>query len=255
MCKLTDNKFIPCRNCPNRSKGGPMLGYYYDKLNGFDIVKECDCHRKWRLEQEFNRELILSNINPDYTLDNYVGTKSINDIEALKTILMYPDKFIYKKMIYIYGPNGCQKTTMCQALGKELIKKGYSVQYQTMNEIITALVQSFDDPNQEQKDYLIQRCSNCDFLIIDESFDIKKVTLYNSGFQIPFLDNFIRSRFDINKKTIIFISNKKQDMIAKEGFGASMESLIERNTRQSTLFFNDVWVENANKIDRFGLFK
>lgn len=255
MCKLTENKFIPCRSCPNRIKGGPIPGYYYDELNGFPIVKECDCHIKWRHEQELNRELVLSNVNPDFTFDDYVGTKSLQDLNALKQIAENPEKFNYKKMIYVYGPNGVQKTSMCQALGKELIQKGYKVQYQSMNEIINALVKSFNDPDQDQKDYLIQRCASCDFLIIDESFDIKKVTLYNSGFQLPFLDNFLRSRFDINKKSIIFISNKKQTEIEKEGFGQSLQSLIERNTRQSTLMFNDMWIENANKIDRFGLFR
>jgi len=250
-----NDQFIPCRNCPNIKLGGPRAGYYYSKLNGLDIARECDCHKKWRLDQELNNELTLSNINPDFTFDDYVGTHSLDDVNALKQIAENPEKFKYKTMVYVYGPNGTQKSSMCQALGKALIEKGYKVQYQTMNEIINALVKSFDDPNQEQKDYIIHRCSDCDYLIIDESFDIKKVTLYNSGFQLPFLDNFIRSRFDISKKSIIFISNKRQDQINTEGFGPSLQSLIERNTKQSTLIFNDLWINNVNKIDRFGLFK
>ena len=107
---------------------------------------------------------------------------------------------------------------------------------------------------------------DCDFLIIDEAFDLKKSTIFASGYQIHYLDNFIRNRFEINKKSIIFISNVLPRDIAsippsrpkeapREGFGQSLQSLVERNVRESTLMFNDVWTENVNVIDRLGLFK
>lgn len=255
MCKLTDNKFIPCRKCPNREAGGPEAGYYYDEVDGFKVVRECECHIRWRRQQELNRRMFLSNINPDFTFDDYVGTKSLNDLAALRKIAADPERFMYKKMVYVYGPNGCQKTSMCQCLGKSLIEQGYDVMFFTMNEILTALVRSFNDSDQERKDYLIKRCNECDFLIIDESFDVSKVTIYNSGYQLPFLDGFIRSRFDIGKKSIMFISNIKPEAIDQERFGVSLQSLIERNTRQSTLVFEDYWATNVNRINRLELFR
>jgi len=258
MCKQKKNEFIPCRSCPNLTKGGPAKGYYYDEVNGYQVIKECSCHKKWRKEQELALKLEQSNIRPDYTFDNYVGTKSLRDLNALKTVAENPDRFLYKTMIYLYGPNSCQKTSMVQSLGKELIMKDFTVMYTTMKDLISAIIvgsETFEDPAKEDKDYLLKKCTECDFLIIDEAFDKEKVKIYNSGYQIPYLDNFIRTRFEIGKKSIIFVSNKKQEEIESEGFGKSLQSLVERNTRSSTLIFNDVWSVSKNSINRFGLFE
>lgn len=266
MCKV--RKFIPCRNCPNRTKGGPQPGYYYSTLNGAQVVIECDCHKKWLTESKLEATLINSNLVSDFTFDNYCGNKSREDLECLKTVAEYPERFMYKKMIYLYGPNGTQKTSMVQALGKELVKKGYTVQYTLMSDLITNLVNDFSDSQstKDNKEYFINKCLDCDFLIIDEAFDLKKVSIYASGYQIPYLDTFIRNRFDINKKSILFVSNRHPSEIAnvppqrpgevqKEGFGISLQNLVERNTKQSLLIFNDVWIDNVNLIDRKGIFK
>lgn len=246
--------FIQCRNCPRKGKDGPSVGYYYDTVGDYKVIKECSCHKKWRESAELERKMISSGVVPDYTFEDYCGYKSIRDLNALRQIAEYPDKFLYKTMIYVYGPNSCQKTSMCQALAKELILKGYKVQYTFMYDLLSALVKNFDDPHQEEKDYLVQRCADCDFLFLDESFDKKKVTVFNSGYQLPFLDNFLRSQFEIEKKTIIFISNKMPSQIEEEGFSSSLQALVERNVRNSTLEFQDKWIENANKLDRLGIF-
>ena len=48
------------------------------------------------------------------------------------------------------------------------------------------------------KDSLIgKKYLECDFLIIDDSFDKKKATIFKSGYQIPFLDEFLRTRLEI----------------------------------------------------------
>lgn len=246
--------FIQCRNCPRREKDGPAVGYYYDKVDGYQVIKECSCHKKWREEVTLTQNMIQSGVVPDYTFDNYCGHKSLRDLNALRKIAEYPDRFVYKTMIYVYGPNSCQKTSMCQALAKDLIMKGYKVQFTYMSDLVSALVKEFDDPHQEKKDYLIQRCADCDFLFLDESFDKTKVTIFQSGYQIPFLDNFLRSQFEIEKKTIIFISNILPNQIEEAGYSPSLQALIERNVKNSTLKFQDKWIDNVNKYDRLGLF-
>ena len=266
MCVET-KKFIPCRKCPSKN-GGPQPGYYYDTLEGYTVIKECSCHKKWREDAELALTFNESNIAPDYTFDNYCGTKSFVDLNCLRMIAQNPEKFTYKKMVYLYGPNGCQKSTMVQALGKELILKGYTVHYTLMSDLITNLVSDFSDTeeNKEKKEYFVNRCMNCDFLIIDEAFDLDNVSIYASGYQIPYLDSFIRNRFEIGKKSIIFVSNKAPKEISevtvpkggdssRKGFGKSLQSLVERNTKQSTLVFRDVWLDSVNQIDRMGLFK
>ena len=102
---------------------------------------------------------------------------------------------------------------------------------------------------------MVRKALEADLLIVDESFDKSKLTLYKSGYQIPFIDRFIRERFEINKKAIIFISNKEPTQIEEQGFGFSLESLIRRNVRESTLNFFDTYIDNCNTIDRKGLFR
>jgi chromosomal replication initiation ATPase DnaA len=260
-------EFVQCRNCPRIKSDGPEPGYYYKKVGNYTFIQECDCHKRWREDSAKEAEMIASNITYDFPFENYVGKKSLKELECLKKISRNPDFFRDKKMIYIWGPNGCQKTSMVQALGKELILKGYTVQYTLMSNLITNLVSDFSesDSAKEKKDYFIKRCMDCDFLIIDEAFDSKKITLYASGYQIPYLDTFLRTRFEINGKSIIFVSNVSPRNIAdvplsrngeqvKQGFGTSIQNLIERNVKQSELLFQDVWVENVNKLDRTELF-
>jgi DNA replication protein DnaC len=157
-------------------------------------------------------------------------------------------------MVYLWGYNGSQKTSMAQACAKEIVKQGYSVHYVVMNSLVNALM--YKEGNEEDNS-LIKRCLDVDLLIIDVSFDAKKVTLYKSGYQIPYLDNFIRQRFEIDKKSILFISNKLPNEIEKQGFDFSIQNLVERNTRNSLLKFEDIYFEQEGIgiPDRLGLFK
>lgn len=249
------NKFVPCRNCPRRLKGAPSnipQGFYYDKIQGTDVLIECKCHKEWRKNKDLNYKLRRANLTPEFTLGDYKGEKSIRDINALKVVAKDFERFRHK-MIYLWGPNGTQKTSMVQALGKELIKQDYSVKYLLMQDLINTLMPDFNDKDEVKKE-LTQKYQQCDFLIIDEAFDKTKVTLYNSGYQIPFLDSFIRSYFDINKGSILFVSNKKPEEISEQGFGDSLQNFVQRNTRTSFLMFEDKYMDNANKLDRLSLF-
>jgi len=254
MCK--EKSFIPCRTCPTRdvSKASFMEGYYFDEVDGCKVLVECKCHKKWRETRELERKLVASNLITEYGFDDYKGTESIEDVKALKEFVNHFDKYS-KSMLYIYGKNGTQKTSMAMAAGKELVGKGYKVQYVLMNNLLTSLVTDFDKKDQEVKDIFIKKCEDCDLLIIDEAFDKEKSVIYKSGYQVPFLDNFLRERFDINKKAVLFISNHQPSEITTQGFSGSLQSLVERNTKRSLLIFKDVYTENANQIDRLGLFR
>lgn len=248
-------KFVHSRACPYRNMPGPMPGYYYTEKDGFRVAKECDCHIQWRKQNALDIKLKNAGLEADFTFDDYKGEKSLASFKALKEFTDNFQKYAYKTMLYMYGPNGTMKTSMAQACGKQLIENGYTVKYILMNTLLNNLVKSFNDPNQDLKDAFIQQCLNVDLLIIDECFDKSKVTLYSTGYQLPFLDSFLRSRFEMGKKPILFISNKRPDQIEQEGFGPSIESLVKRNTQSSTLEFLDSWTDNANQIDKLGLFK
>ena len=254
MCSTKD--FILCRSCPQRTNGKPSNvpnGYYYDTVNNVSILRECKCHREWRESHELDIKLEAANLVSDYTFEDYRGSQSLQDLNALKTVAEDFERFQYKKMIYLYGNNGTQKTSMAQALGKELIKRGYTAQYLLMQELINNLMPDFNAEG-SVKEAFIKKCNSVDLLIIDEAWDKRKVTLYNSGYQIPFLDNFLRTRFELNKGSILFISNRRPDEIASQGFGESLQSFITRNTQNSFLIFADKYIENVNQLGRLALF-
>lgn len=256
MCSKVKKEFILCRNCPQRTQKKPSNvpnGYYYDILNGVQVLRECDCHVNWRKSLELEYAYEKANLMTEFTFNDYKGTKSLNDKKALESIANNFEKFSNRKMIYLYGTNGTQKTSMSFALGRALVEKGYKVYYLLMQELLNNLLPDFNQSD-ENKKAIITRYQEADFLIIDESFDRNKVTLYNSGYQIPFLDNFLRSRFDINRGSIMFVSNIKPEDISSQGFGDSLQNFIIRNTRNSFLIFEDKYIENANKIDRLALF-
>lgn len=249
--------FIPCRVCAG--KPGPFPGFYYIKKQGVLCAVECECHKHWEAVQTLERKLTDANIwlNLEYEpLQHYKGR---NSLEEVQNLLFYVNNFENRfkdKMIYMFGINGTQKTTLAMWVGRELIKRGRSVYYTLMENLTIALSPDFSSKDGENaKKRLIEKALDVDLLIIDESFDRTKMTIYKSGYQIPLLDSFLRNRFDIEKKAIIFISNKPPTSLVESGFGESLQSLISRNTRESTLIFKDEYIKEANTIDTKGLFK
>ena len=93
-----------------------------------------------------------------------------------------------------------------------------------------------------------------DLLILDESFDKFKVNIFNTGYQLPFLDSFLRSKFEVGKKCILFISNVPPNNISQNGFGDSLQSLVERNVATSTFIFKDKFSRNAVELEHLALF-
>ncbi len=205
------------------------------------------------MARRLNEANVWTNLDYDPSKD-YRGIKSVEDVNALQTYVSLFDKKFADKMVYIYGPNGTQKTTLVMWLARELIKKQKTVLYTLMETLSVSLAPDFKAEDNARERF-IQRALDVDLLIIDEAFDRSKMTIYKSGYQIPFLDRFFRERFDIARRAIIFISNKPSDSIAASGFGDSLQSLVLRNTDQSTLTFEDRYIKNANTIDSKGLFK
>jgi hypothetical protein len=127
----------------------------------------------------------------------------------------------------------------------------YKAQYLLMNTLVKLLMNA---ERNEEAQIEIEKLLDSDLLIIDESFDTKKLTIYKSGYQIPFLDSFIRDR--INKqKGIIFISNVDSFDIDKNIFGISLYDLINRQIEldKSNVHFPSVY-RDKKIIDNKGLF-
>lgn len=247
--------YIPCRNCAN--KKGPEPGYFYVKVNGFNAVQECQCHVTWRETEEMYRLAKEANVYTELTFKDYKGDLSRTDLRCLQKVSENPEKFLDRgSMIYIYGPNGTQKTSMVKVLGYSLIKSKYSVYYTRMNELIQTIIDAsgFNNGESLAAENSYNKLLSSDFLIVDESFDKNKITLYRSGYQIPYLDNFIRERYESRRKPIIFVSNIKPDSIDENLFGKSLKDLIVRSTAESCLEFYDRFAVNRINTSRTALF-
>lgn len=135
--------------------------------------------------------------------------------------------------LYVWSPrNGTQKTTLVSTLGKELLAAGYNVRFVLMSSLTRLLAKEDFAESREQ----INSYRRADFLIIDDAFDTRKMTVYKSGYQIPYLDNFLRERLEVHARATAFTSNIPPENISEEVFGKSMRELIRRTTHPSVEF-------------------
>jgi len=280
-------KYTQCRLCKGKNGKVGQPGYIQkfilaaDGVTQVETFEECKCHKEWRENNRIESEAKRAGLNPkwkDFDINkDYVGEKSIGNV---KRIQKYVDRFINEKdekildvlkssCLYIYGPNGTQKTTIANWIGYEMIRNNKKVKYILMNDLIKMLLDS--DFSNEEAQAKIDKILDCDCLIIDEAFDSDKVTIYRtSKFQFPFLDTFLRNRIQGRNKGIIFISNVKMNEIdaetIKDKWGtehqnkfASAKSLADLTQRNVTLCngymeFYDNYLENKNNINIEDLF-
>lgn len=227
------NNYQPCRKC----KGEKYI-YSTDK-NGQEVAIPCECYKDFLNSERLKLYLQKANIPSsvlDYDVNTYIGTRSENNVIKLKKFINEFTEKYYKIHLFLYGTSGTQKTTLSYWIGRELIKQNKAVQYVYMNELIKLLQnETFDESSQD----VIIKYYNCDCLIVDRAFSKDQITLYKSGYQISFIDTFLRKRMEQLNKSIIFVSNIKINEISKNGFPYDMEDLIKRNTIQTQLFFED----------------
>jgi len=229
--KNTFTSFVPCENCEN--------GYLYirSKKNG-NHAKRCSCYTEFLKKRYSEIDLFNSGLSRsiyEYDIDTYIGVKSKHEILKVERYINNFDKIFRSAYLYMYGPNGTQKTTIAQYIGRELLRQHFSVKYVLMNEMIKNLTK---EGFEEHVQNTINAYYDVDCLIIDEAFDKEKILWYKSNFQLNFLDTLLRKRIDQLNKAIIFVSNKTVSSI-NSNFNSSIHDLIKRNTRNTTLIFED----------------
>lgn len=254
--------FQSCLRCIDRD--GPQPGFYYetDLVTGRIHVRECPCHLEWKNTQRLILRAKKANIW--YTEDilkydptkDYLGTLSKKNVYNLQKYLdkVGSDRRFAEASLYMYGPNGTQKTYLAHWFGLSLLRKKYSVKYQLMNQILGKLTSGFENDDDNKK--FRQELLDVDMLIIDEAFSKDKVTVYKSGYQIPFLDSLLRERGDTLKKGTLFISNQPPTAIASQGFSESLQDFITRKTLPINSIFEmkDVYLKNKTSFDVDKLF-
>jgi hypothetical protein len=249
---MTNLKFTPCRRCKHDILKDPSdrvpEGFYKDPDKLGNII-ECSHHTVWRKSIEKYKIFIRNGFREDtWELkypDNYVGEKSRSNLDrVLKFIEVFKtNERARSSTLYIEGPQGCQKTLISSFIGAELTRAGFNCKFIVMNNLIKKL-SNWDDEVQHWVDDL---ATTSDLIVYDESFDLDKLTLYKSNYQIPFLDTFLRSV--LRKCSNVFISNVPPDSIDSR-FGPSIRDLILREVKffDSDLRFEDNWRFENNKI-------
>lgn len=206
-----------------------MDKYVEKEINGeIYLVK----NPAWNIEQqkvieEYNiRSANLPMHVKGLTLDDYVSHDRIIPRKLSIYIADFDVKF---KNIHLYfwsHENGTQKTTTAGIVGNLLLKAGKSVQFISMGDLIKKLQsEQFDEDLSSSIDIY----KTCDFLIIDDAFDKRKATMYKSGWQISFLDQFLRYRLETVRLATCFTSNFSISEIDENTFGVSIKKLIERS--------------------------
>lgn len=243
-------EFKPCGKCKD--------GYIYksDPTGFFQTAIECECHKKWIAENQLEKKYKHNGFDMrhyNYSPRSYAGTKSVKDKDRL---INYVQQFdlnpeVRKLIVYMYGPNGTQKSTLASWVGKSLLSKGYSVRYFLMNDLIKLLMDA-EDFNEERKikaQSIIEKLENTDLIIIDEAFDKDKVKLYKSGFMNSFVDSWIRKRVGQLNKGILFVSNAKVEDIEDNGFSHSIKDFVEREVKLKDCYlqFLDNYLQSTTK--------
>lgn len=213
----------------------PKFRFY--SLDGEEFAVPTKEYKEFLLEKEISR---LEKEEGEFkrTLADYVGKDLPGNLPKLRR---YVDEFSskYKKhSIYIWSRyNATQKTTISRALIRELkLKYGTGVNcfFVLANVLMSDLKNSEFSEESHAK---IELYRKADFLVIDDAFTGDKVTKYQSGYQISFLDTFLRERLEVTRKATCFTSNIPVTEIGKF-WGNSIQSLMNRSTY--SFEFNDV---------------
>lgn len=162
----------------------------------------------------------------DLTLRDYIGSNRSIPRKLTKYVSEFDSKYRNIHLYFWSHENGTQKTTTASIVGKELLAQGKTVRFILMGELLSLLtdLDRKEDAQSRRQDLLMS-----DYLIIDDSFDKRKATIYRSGYQISFLDIFLRERLEVLKKATCFTSNFSIDEIDEDVFGISLKKLVKRS--------------------------
>jgi len=224
--------------------------HYIDvEKDGILYKKPCSCYKR---EMKTNLALYrlhlagLNDLDILYNINSYEGS---NSLDSISTIKKYVNSFASNSKninLFFYGKASCQKTTVSKWMIKEIANSGFSCKYLLMNNLLNDIIISsrFKDDKSEFEEIL-----NCDFLVIDESFAKERVTVFKSGYQLSYIDQFLRERLETLKKATVFISNYTIAEIQSQGFNTYIQEIIFRNCY--TLEFKDVYKKNLirNNLD------
>lgn len=247
------DEFIPCDACKDSSQPGYIINTR--RLSGASII-ECRCHRSWRKRSKLKLDLYRSQISLDvlnYSFKDYIGEQSKKNLQYLQIFI---DNFRTKTneySLYIHGKQGSQKTTLGWIIGREILKKfpEMTVFYVPTMKLLVDQLSTFENQRSEENKKFLKTIVDSDLIIVDECF-AHKDHYSITDIKLSNLSTYLKTRLEIHRKSIIFISNVDIDSIDKKGYSRTLESLIKRKTK--VFEFKDVIENIENEFDPYDLF-
>lgn len=185
----------------------PKYKLCYDE-DGDDYIELTDQWRAFRQQHAVLSKLEGMSLTEDclkYGFHTYTGVDVSGNIPKLRK---YADEFTTRySHIHLYlwsKANSTQKSTMAKALIVELLKQGVPCDFVLMSELLKMLIDESFKPEYAERLETLRRAR---FLVVDDSFDPQKATVFKSGYQFAFLDTFLRQRLEVEKKATCFTSN------------------------------------------------
>jgi len=231
--------FIPCSDCDK--------GYIYD---GESALK-CDCLIKYQKESLLELHLQKAGLeNFTKTLQDYKGKDTQHNLDKIKLYCSnLSTTFKVDSHLYLTGVNGTQKSTIGKIIVKTAIEQGLTARFVLMSELLDLLTDVYSDNPTRAFD--LECFKNADVLTIDDAFDKHKVLLYRSGYQLSFVDRFLRTRMETLHHNTVFTSNVPIAKIEENGFTKDVQNLLYRSITifGGELLFEDVYVEEEKDIN------
>lgn len=168
--------YYECKNCKD-------TGYIFDKE--LKKTKMCNCLKQELLNISYNKSNIsnlekenFNNFNENIFSDEVDLAKYKVNISPRKNMLNIKEKCLefvnnfydpnYKNLLFT-GNTGLGKTFMTNCIAEQLLKKGYSVLYQTAPVLLETIIDNkFNKYKNSEQDLFYKNVLEVDLLIIDD---------------------------------------------------------------------------------------
>jgi hypothetical protein len=188
---------------------------------------------------EVKRYLLSAGIGEltPYGLDTYIGEDSFGNIPKLKKYCdEFKTNFLHTHLYLWSRVNGTQKSTCAKDIIVRLAKRGVKSRFVLMDRLVKTLLDAERDADAKQK---AEEWAAAEFLVIDECFTKGQITLFKSGYQLAFMNTFLKERLEVFRRATCFTANAPIEDIGRE-WGVSIQSLVDRSVPDPMLFNDTV---------------
>jgi hypothetical protein len=228
---------VDIRNDKFNHKGRLFPKYRFTEIDGQEVAVPTKEWKEHLNLLEIKRILLSADAGEmsPYGLDTYTGEDQFNNIPKLKKYCEeFKTRFLRVHLYFWSKVNGTQKSTCAKDMIVRLAKQGVKSKFVLMDSLIKTLVEADRDDVSKRKS---REWLAADFLVIDECFAKGQITLFKSGYQIAFVNTFLKERLEVFRRATCFTANLPIEEIGQE-WGAGIQSLIDRSI-PTPMFFND----------------